>query len=238
MYFLDRTLPTLAENLALDEAILLEAEAGRQGEGLRFWEWTPLGVVLGAGCRLAEDADEAACLRDGIPILRRASGGGTVLQGDGCLSYTLVLSYERDPRLQDVRGSYGWILERVRQALADLLPNMGHAGISDLAAADRKFSGNAQQRKRHFLLHHGTLLHHFDVNRIGDYLLLPQVQPDYRRQRNHADFVQNLPAKATELKARLRAAWEALEELSELPSETVHRLVAEKYSRPEWIRRR
>src|SRR5437868_2848192 len=92
MYFLEKTLPTLAENLALDEALLLEAEAGRGGEVLRLWEWPLPAVVLGAGCRLAEDVDEERCRADGVPVLRRASGGGTVLLGAGCLLYTLVLA--------------------------------------------------------------------------------------------------------------------------------------------------
>ena len=39
MLYLDRTLPSAAENLALDEALLLESEAGRSGEVLRLWEW-------------------------------------------------------------------------------------------------------------------------------------------------------------------------------------------------------
>src|SRR5581483_7530419 len=38
MHFLDLTLPTLTENLALDEALLLEAEEGG-AEVLRLWEW-------------------------------------------------------------------------------------------------------------------------------------------------------------------------------------------------------
>lgn len=238
MYLLDQTLPSLVENLALDEALLLDAEAGRIGEGLRFWEWRRPAVVLGAGCRLAKDVDEAACLQDQVPIARRASGGGTVLQGEGCLSYSLVLCYERDPVLHDVRGSYRWILGRVRQALADLLPGIEHAGISDLAARERKLSGNAQQRKRNYLLHHGTLIYGFDIDRVGRYLHPPQTQPDYRRQRDHADFMQNLPTTVAELKKRLRAAWQADEQLADWPRETVCQLVAEKYSRPEWIRRR
>ena len=110
MQFLDETLPTLAENLALDEALLLEAESGRGGEVLRLWEWPQPAVVLGSGCRLAEDADEAACLTGGVPILRRSSGGGTVLLGTGCLCYSLVLSYDRSPALRDIRSSYIHIL--------------------------------------------------------------------------------------------------------------------------------
>ena len=38
MHFLDLTLPTLPENLALDEALLLEAEAGGPNL-LRVWSW-------------------------------------------------------------------------------------------------------------------------------------------------------------------------------------------------------
>ena len=74
MYLLDRTLPTLAENLALDEALLLDAEAGGP-EVLRLWRWEQPAVVLGAGGRLADDVDEDACRADGVPIQRRSSGG-------------------------------------------------------------------------------------------------------------------------------------------------------------------
>src|SRR5262249_34075225 len=102
MRYLDLTLPTLAENLALDEALLLEAEADRGGELLRIWEWPAPAVVLGAACRLVEEVDADACRADGVPILRRASGGGTVLLGAGCLCFSLVLAYNRDPALREI----------------------------------------------------------------------------------------------------------------------------------------
>src|SRR5262249_44963282 len=158
MHCLDLTLPTVAANLSLDEALLLEAELGAGGEVLRFWEWPAPAVILGAGCCLAADVDEVACRTDGVPILRRSSGGGTVLLGPGCLLYSLVLAYDRAPSLREVRPSYDYILGRIRAVLVDLLPGVEQAGISDLAAAGRKVSGNAQQRKRRHLLHHGTLL--------------------------------------------------------------------------------
>ena len=99
MHFLDLSLPTLEANLALDEALLLEADAGRGSEVLRFWEWPTPAVVLGSGCKLAEDVDEARCAADHVPIVRRSSGGGTVLLGAGCLCFSLVLAYERSPLL-------------------------------------------------------------------------------------------------------------------------------------------
>src|SRR6266516_1021545 len=150
MQFLDLTLPSAVANLALDEALLLEAEAGHGGEVLRLWEWPSAAVVLGSGGVLREDVDEDACAADGVPVLRRSSGGGTVLLGRGCLLFSLVLAMDRSPALAAVRPSYGYILERLGEALADIVPGLGQAGISDLAAGGRKFSGNAQQRKRNF----------------------------------------------------------------------------------------
>src|SRR4051794_15913181 len=107
------TLATPADNLALDEALLLSGEAGEGGEVLRLWEWPGPAVVLGAGCRLAQDVDEAACAADGVPVLRRASGGGTVLLGPGCLCYSLVLRYDRAPELAHIPTSYVYILDRL-----------------------------------------------------------------------------------------------------------------------------
>jgi lipoate-protein ligase A len=238
MRFLDLTLPSAADNLALDEALLLEAEAGRGGEVLRLWEWPHHAVVLGAGCVLAADVDEPACQLDRVPILRRASGGGTVLLGPGCLCYSLVLSYERGPALREITPSYEYILNRVGEALAGLLPDIERAGTSDLADAGLKFSGNAQHRKRAHLLHHGTLLYDFDLAMIGHYLRMPARQPEYRDGREHAEFVRNLPAEADELKRRLRAGWRADEEMTEWPREAVWQLAEEKYRRAAWLRRR
>ena len=235
MLYLDRALPSAAENLALDEALLLEAEAGRGGEVLRVWEWPATAAVLGSGCRLAEDVDEWACAADGVPVLRRASGGGTVLLGPGCLLYTLVLDQERDPVLSQIQPSYRFILGRVAAALGG---GAAQEGISDLALAGRKFSGNAQQRKRRHLLHHGTLLYTFDLGRVGRYLRPPPRQPEYRAGRGHAEFLLNLPLSAPELKWRLRAAWRADKEMAAWPADEVRRLVAEKYDSPAWARRR
>jgi lipoate---protein ligase len=237
MHFLDRTLPTIADNLALDEALLLSAEAAH-GEVLRLWEWPSPAAVVGSGCRLAEDVDEVACHGDGVPVLRRSSGGGTVLLGAGCLCFTLVLSYERAAALGEIRPSYRYILERIRTALADLAPDVRCAGTSDLASGGRKFSGNAQQRKRNHLLHHGTLLYAFDVSRVSRYLRLPARQPDYRGGREHTDFLMNLPTTSAKLKDRLRAAWGADTTMQSWPQEMVKQLVDEKYARPEWLRRR
>jgi lipoate---protein ligase len=236
MHLLDRTLGTAAENLALDEALLLQAEAGDAGEALRLWEWPELAVVLGSGCKLHDDVEADACRADGVPVLRRSSGGGTVLLGRGCLCFSLVLAFERDLRLTEVRSSYDYILGRVVDAFA--LPGLTLSGISDLALGGYKFSGNAQQRKRTHLLHHGTILYAFDLAAVSRYLRQPSRQPDYRADRQHGDFIRNLGRPRAWVVDRLRSAWLAEAQRDDVPAALVARLVEEKYSLREWTERR
>lgn len=234
---LDLTLPTLEENLALDEALLLDAEEGIGGEMLRFWEWPNPAVVLGAGGRLAGDVDEEACRIDGVPLQRRASGGGTVLLGKGCLLFSLVLAFDREGALKEIHSSYRFILSRLTAALAPLV-GAEPMGISDLAVAGRKFSGNAQQRKRGHLLHHGTLLCGFELARISRYLRLPEKQPAYREGRPHESFLMNLSVDSGELRRLLQDEWQPEERSVAIPEGRIANLVAEKYSRSEWVWRR
>ncbi|MFM7150038.1 MAG: biotin/lipoate A/B protein ligase family protein [Gemmataceae bacterium] len=236
MDFLELTLPGPAENLALDEALLLQAESGEAGEILRIWELPQLAVVLGAGGKLKEDVHEEACLLDGVPILRRASGGGTVLLGPGSLCYSLVLAQDSHPALQDILPSYEHILSRVAEAVG--VPGLTMAGTSDLTLELVKCSGNAQQRKRRYLLHHGTLLHGMDLDRVGRYLRMPVRQPDYRAGRDHASFVRNLEVRRDKLIAGLRESWGARTLRQAWPQEQVQSLVAEKYELTSWINRR
>lgn len=238
MTLLDLTLPTAAENLALDEALLLAAEAGTGGEVLRLWENPAPAVVLGSGGSVRIDVNVPACDADGVPVLRRASGGGTVLVGPGCLCFTVVLAYARAPGLDQIGPSARYVLEFVRRALRHVAPGAAVEGTSDLAVGGRKFSGSAQQRKRRHFLHHGTLLASFDLGLIGKYLNPPERQPAYRAGRPHGEFVTALPADTATLRRLLTAAWQPAGAYAPVPVDVVEQLVAGKYGRDDWTRRR
>jgi lipoate-protein ligase A len=214
MRLLDLTLGRVDADLAHDEALFRTLEqAGRDGiptapfETLRFWESADLAVVVGRGGRFEDEVDAVACDAAGVPILRRATGGGTVLLGPGCLCFSLVLSYDRRPALRDVAAGHQLIGGRMIQALG--LPGLAVRGGSDLAWGDRKVSGSAQLRGRYGVLHQGTLLHAFVPELISRFLPEPRRRPSYRGRRGHADFVGNLPLSRPEMKSRLAHAWMA-----------------------------
>src|SRR5919109_1663387 len=109
---LDLTFATPAENLASDEALLDTCDEGSGPEVLRFWEPRQHFVVVGYSNHVEREVNLAACRKLGIPILRRCSGGGAILQGPGCLNYSLILKSGFDPALQTVTGTNRFVLER------------------------------------------------------------------------------------------------------------------------------
>jgi lipoate-protein ligase A len=238
MLILDLTLDSPAENLALDEALLLEAEeADRPHEVLRIWEPREPFVVVGSSSKVASEVDLPNCRADGVPVLRRASGGAAILTGPGCLMYAVVLSYDLHPHLRAVDLAHRHVLSRLVAALGRHIGGVHEAGTSDLALFDRKFSGNSLRCKRSHLVYHGTLLYGFSLEQIGRYLRAPERQPEYRQGRWHREFVVNLPLDRATLVAALREAFDAREPLVDWPRARTARLVAEKYSREEWNQR-
>ena len=207
LHLLDLTLPTPAENLALDEALLEELDEKDGDPVLRFWESDRLFVVLGAACCPVHDVHLAACEQDGVPVLRRASGGGTVLQGPGCLSYAFVLPLQLHPSLANIRSTNRFILDRIAGALHRWEPAITFRGISDLAIGEMKISGNAQRRMRRSLLFHGTILHGMPADIIARYLMHPSRQPDYRKNRPHDSFLRTLDVPPQDIKRAIAEAW-------------------------------
>jgi lipoate-protein ligase A len=202
----DVSFPNPAENILFDEVLFHLAEKEGYGESLRFWEAPSYFVVLGRIGKIKDDINTENTSKDKIPILRRSSGGGTVLQGPGCLNYSLVLSKELRPELNDLKRSYVYILKHVTEALKKLGLKVSYHPISDIALDEgyKKFSGNAQKRGRTFILHHGTILYNFNLDLVQKYLLLPKDMPEYRGKRQHLNFVSNIDKKSQDIKDVLK----------------------------------
>ena len=191
----DISFPTPQENISFDEVLWHLAEKHERGEYLRFWESPQIFIVMGLIGRAEIDVHSSHAQEDNVPVLRRSSGGGTVVQGPGCLNYSLILSKQKRPELNDLRQSYAWISTKVIEALRQVGVEAFFRPASDLATGlgEKKFSGNAQRRGKYYILHHGTILYNFDLSLISRYLNIPDGMPEYRKHRAHTDFVTNIP---------------------------------------------
>lgn len=235
MRVLDLTFSSPEENLACDEALLDWSEAGGDAEVLRFWESPVPFAVVGYAGRVAQEVNVAACARRGVPILRRCSGGGAVVQGPGCLSYALVLRIEAHGPTRSISTTNRFVLERNAAALSAASGRAVRvAGQTDLAVGDVKVSGNSQRRRRRFLLFHGTFLLNADLDLVAELLPMPPRAPDYRRGRAHRDFIANLGLSANAVKSALATAWGANERFDADLAADIARAVVERYSRREW----
>ena len=78
-----------AMNMAIDEAILA-AQKEQQNPTLRFYGWTQPAFSFGYFQDIAAEVDVDACRADGIELVKRMTGGGTVVHGWE-LTYTLIL---------------------------------------------------------------------------------------------------------------------------------------------------
>jgi lipoate-protein ligase A len=184
------TAPTVAANLALDESLARSAWATRR-HLLRFWWGGPPAVVMGSNERAEQVVDGPACARHGVEVLKRCTGGGTVLQTGGVLNYSLVMPA---PDHLNLKAGFRQGADVVCAILAAFGIAGAPEGTSDVAVGDRKISGNAQARRWKAVLVHGTLLVDFDFDLAEKVLCHPLREPEYRHGRGHRDFLVTLRA--------------------------------------------
>ncbi len=237
MKTLTLTLTSPEYNLACDEVLLDQCEEGGD-ECLRFWESDRPFVVLGYANRIHQEVNFHSCRVLGIPILRRRSGGGTVLQQPGCLNFALVLRIHEDGPTRSIVSTNVHVMETQACAVRSLLGvGVKVQGFTDLTLDGRKFSGNAQRRKRKALLFHGTFLFKADLSLISQVLPPPSKQPAYRKDRPHEEFLKNLPLEADRLREAVCKAWLANEPAPMPPMDRLDALVRNTYGDEAWTRK-
>jgi len=237
MWLLDLTLESPEADLALDDALLHEAETADSAtplETLRLWEPAAPAVIVGRASKVDDEVDRAWCSANKIPVLRRTSGGCAIVTGPGCLMYAVVLDLEQRPHLRSIEQAHRHVLGTLLAALEPFAPGMRRDGSSDLVLGICKVSGNSLHLKSRALLYHGTLLYNFPLPLISQALKMPQKQPDYRAGREHGAFVANLPLTQAELKSALAQAWQAEMPRAAWPKAETEALLHSKYRAPEW----
>jgi lipoate-protein ligase A len=219
---------------------LIEADLGHGPQVVRIWEPGAHAVVMGASRRMRDDVLVDACRADGVPILRRSSGGGTVVVGPGTVNVSVILPETAAPGLWAVDVAHRHVLDQLAAAIRGAGAAVEIQGLGDLTLGGRKCGGSAQRRLKHHFLVHCSILLDCAIDRIERYLAIPNRQPAYRAGRSHGEFLINLPLPRSAVVDAIRnrlCTGARHAPAPTVPIELVQSLVHEKFANREWIER-
>ncbi|XP_020575177.1 uncharacterized protein LOC110021146 isoform X3 [Phalaenopsis equestris] len=126
-------------------------------------------------------------LQDQVPVIRRFTGGGTVIVDDRTIFVTFICNKNAIPGLQPFpRPIMSW----TGQFYKNVFEGYGDFQLceNDYAFGLRKFGGNAQSITKNRWIHHTSFLWDYDVRNM-QYLKIPKRAPEYRLARNHTEFL-------------------------------------------------
>ena len=171
---------------------LLESYLERGQPVSRIYEPQGVTVVMGAGRKNREDLIRTNIEADGIPVLMRKGGGGTVVLSPGMVVLASVKEVSSPYHNREYARQFnGWFVK----ALQELgVSDVQHRGISDLALKGAKILGASVFRKRLTFFYQASLLVTNDLTLFSRYLAFPDTVPDYRLERSHEEFCTNLKA--------------------------------------------
>jgi lipoate-protein ligase A len=147
-------------------------------------------VSLGASNKPEQNVNEVNCNNDGVLVFRRQSGGEAVYISPNCVVYSSVAVGANLPKSAEFFHNN---LQFVMDTLSSFgVKGIARKGISDLTINDKKILGCAIYRKPRMLLFQSVINVCESPLTIESYLLHPQREPDYRKNRKHSEFITSL----------------------------------------------
>jgi len=191
------------ENVSIFEQLQLEEKLLR-GSTENFCLYnvgSPPAVVMG----ISGKKEELVHLPNPLPLIRRFSGGGTVVINEETHFLTWIFNHADTPTKPFPKS----ILHYVGEQVEELLPG-STISENDFTLNELKFGGNAQYITKKRWLHHTSLLWDYNPKQMA-YLKHPRKTPAYREGRSHEAFLHKLKDSLSEPEEILERLEEALE---------------------------
>ena len=162
-------------NLALEDELLFQVEAGHRDETLRLWVNDEC-LVQGPhrSCRSGWHRAERAA-EFGVPIHLRTTGGGTVYHDRGNLNWSFYL--RRSAGYFGAAGLFRSCAGFIIEALRPLGIEAAFAAPNRIDVGGRKVSGISARASLEAVLVHGTLLVSSDIDRLNALCIYPPGCP-------------------------------------------------------------
>ena len=163
-----------------------------QQETNKFLLWIPDKpyIVLGASNKPDNSIVESMVLHDNISVLKRRTGGQTVMLTPNNLIISAVITDENIMKPKDVFNRFNDIIIGAIEKDHDV--KFSTRGISDIALGEKKIMGSSMYRNKEKLFYHAVLNFNEPSTTFQKYLRHPSKEPDYRVGRSHDEFVTSL----------------------------------------------
>lgn len=144
-------------------------------------------VIMGRNQNTFMEVNLPYVKENGIHLVRRPTGGGTIFADSGNLMYTFI----------SVNGAKDFSdFEKFSRPVVGALRELGvpaqFAGRNDLLIDGKKFSGTAQQKRNNKVLHHGTLMFSVDTAELALALQTREVKFAGKAVRSFKSRVTNI----------------------------------------------
>jgi lipoate-protein ligase A len=147
-------------------------------------------LVLGQSNKAETSLDMEAVLADGITVVKRPSGGETVILTPNTLVIAISFTTET---LKNPKEYFHKINDSIIAVLAQQgIQNLLQKGISDIAIGEKKILGSSIYRRPNRVFYHAVLNVAEDIANIAKYIRHPAKEPDYRKGRPHSEFVTSI----------------------------------------------
>jgi lipoate-protein ligase A len=181
LHVIEFTSLTILDQLRWEEA-LLRADT-------RNWcllnRGSPPAIVLGISGQVHQLIHQEKLRQAPLPVIRRFSGGGTVVVDENTLFVTLICQAQAVDVAPFPRALMQWSAELYRPLFG---AHSFQLRENDYTIGEQKWGGNAQSITKGRWLHHSSLLWDYHPAHM-DYLLIPPKTPLYRQGRSHHDFL-------------------------------------------------
>lgn len=166
-------------NMALDEAILIQAIKKKTPNTLRFYKWKPSTASIGRNQSLSNEIDVSFVEKKGFSIVRRITGGGAVFHDEYReITYSIVchIKFLENIGAKTVIEQFEVITKGIIMGLTifGLKAEKDIIHCPAILLDGKKFSGNAQVRRKGYLLQHGTILLDLDPELMYSVLKAPE----------------------------------------------------------------
>lgn len=181
----------ILEQLKLEEALLRTDD--------RNWclinQGSSRAIVMGISGKPEELLHLERVGQDQIPVIKRFSGGGTVIVDDN----TLFVTFISEKKIHSFPAYPEAIMKWSEDIYKDVF---SHDQFSlrenDFVIGEKKMGGNAQYIRKERWLHHTSFLWDYTPENMA-YLLHPKKTPTYRKDRSHTEFLCKLNEHFTDM---------------------------------------